>query len=123
MKHRTASASGKLHTATLAPLPPSKRGGERLFAADMSWATDQAPSRREGRLQRFLRGMSLGRAVLLGLLALAVVGIVMMNGPADAVPSQAPRVQPLPRPVGEAVPAGPIADAAWIARADLVGRD
>lgn len=98
MKSTTRTASGKLHTATLTPLPLRGRdGGAYLFTADLSWAREHAPARSHGRLS----GIHLARIVMFALLALAAVGVVMMNGPADAGPNLTGG-RALPDPVNEA---------------------
>jgi len=73
-------------------------GGESLFSQDLEWQRDEpvAVSSR--------RGADLARVLFTGLLALAVVGIVMMNGPADAGPVRRTS-SALPAPVLDAEPA------------------
>lgn len=98
MKQTSGSAHSKLHTATLAALPLRGRdGGARLFSADLSWAQASdapAPSRRP-------LGRSAVRLALFALLALAAVGVVVINGPADAGPNRS-AARALPDPVNEA---------------------
>lgn len=73
-------------------------GGESLFRQDLQWHGDEpvAVSSR--------RTADLGRVLFTALLALAVVGIVMMNGPADAGPVRRSS-SALPAPVVDAEPA------------------
>lgn len=98
MKQTLGSANGKLHTATLAALPLRGRdGGARLFSADLSWAQEpDAPVRSRRPFAR--RAI---RIVLFALLAMAAVGVVMINGPADAGPNRS-AARALPDPVSEA---------------------
>ncbi|MGH8083113.1 MAG: hypothetical protein ACREP7_21220 [Lysobacter sp.] len=98
MKSTTRTAGGKLHTATMAKLPLRGRdGGAYLFTADLSWARDPAPMRSNHRFSR----MHLARIVMFALLAMAAVGVVMMNGPADAGPNRSAK-HALPDPINEA---------------------
>ncbi|QWP76200.1 hypothetical protein J5226_21840 [Lysobacter sp. K5869] len=98
MKQSLGSANGKLHTATLTALPLSGRdGGARLFSADLSWA--QAPDAPVRSRRSFARRAV--RIVLFALLAMAAVGVVMINGPADAGPNRS-AARALPDPVAEA---------------------
>ncbi|ROU05310.1 hypothetical protein [Lysobacter enzymogenes] len=93
-----SSAHSKLHTATLTALPlRGADGGARLFSADLSWAqAPQAPVR-----SRRLYVHRAIRIVLFALLALAAVGVVVINGPADAGPNRS-AARALPDPVSEA---------------------
>lgn len=95
MKPTTRTAGGTLHTATLTTLPLRGRdGGACLFTADLSWARDRPHSPAP-------RTAPLARIVLFALLAMAAVGVVVINGPADAGPNlNAARA--LPDPVNEA---------------------
>lgn len=98
MKHTTGTANGTLHTATLASALPlrGREGGVCLFSADLSWAREQAPASRN-----LFPRIQFTRIALFALLALAVVGVVMMNGPADAGPNRS-LSKALPDPVSEA---------------------
>lgn len=98
MKQTLGSANGKLHTARLATLPLRDRdGGARLFSADLSWAqAADAPVR-----SRRARARGAIRILLFALLALAAVGVVVINGPADAGPNRS-AARALPDPVAEA---------------------
>jgi hypothetical protein len=99
MKHTTGTANGTLHTATLASALPlrGREGGVCLFSADLSWAREQAPASSRTLLAR----TQFTRIALFALLALAVVGVVVMNGPADAGPNRS-LSKALPDPVSEA---------------------
>ncbi|MGO1068515.1 hypothetical protein [Lysobacter sp. CA199] len=98
MKSTMRTAGGKLHTATMAGLPlRGREGGACLFTADLSWARERAPAR----VQRRLRGAHLARVALFALLAMAVVGVVIINGPADAGPNRT-AASALPDPISEA---------------------
>lgn len=99
MKHTTGTANGTLHTATLASALPmrGREGGVCLFSADLSWAREQAPATSRSLFAR----IQFTRIALFALLALAVVGVVMMNGPADAGPNRS-LSKALPDPVSEA---------------------
>lgn len=99
MKHTTGTANGTLRTATLASALPmrGREGGVCLFSADLSWAREQAPATSRGLFAR----IQYTRIALFALLALAVVGVVMMNGPADAGPNRS-LSKALPDPVSEA---------------------
>lgn len=104
MKHTKGIANGGLHTSTLASVLPQRRreGGVCLFQADLSWARDTAPARLSGpSLPRWFTRIDFARIALFALLALAVVGVVVMNGPADAGPNRSAS-KPLPDPVSEA---------------------
>lgn len=103
MKHTTGTANGTLHTATLASALPlrGREGGVCLFSADLSWARDQAPASSRDLLSRMQSRIQFTRIALFALLALAVVGVVMMNGPADAGPNRS-LSRALPDPVSEA---------------------
>lgn len=99
MKQTLSSANGKLHTATLAALPLRGRdGGARLFSADLSWAQEEADAPVRSRRPLARRAI---RIVLFALLAMAAVGVVMINGPADAGPNRS-AARALPDPVSEA---------------------
>lgn len=99
MKYTKGTASGTLYTSTLASALPMRRreGGVCLFPADLSWAREAAPARSRGLFAR----IDFIRIALFALLALAVVGVVMMNGPADAGPNRLAS-KALPDPVSEA---------------------
>lgn len=103
MKHTTGSANGTLHTATLASALPmrGREGGVCLFSADLSWAREQAPATSRSLLARARFAAQFTRIAMAALLALAAVGVVMMNGPADAGPNRS-LSKALPDPVSEA---------------------
>ena len=98
MKQTLGSANSKLHTATLTALPPRGReGGARLFSADLSWTQEpEAPVRSRRPFAR--RAV---RIALFALLTMAAVGVVVINGPADAGPNRS-AARALPDPVSEA---------------------
>lgn len=98
MKQTKRSASGKLHTATLATLPLRGRdGGAYLFSSDMSWTRERAPAHARTGLRR----THLVRVAMFALLAMAAVGVVAINGPADAGPNTS-AARALPDPINEA---------------------
>ncbi|MFK3649887.1 hypothetical protein ACI2IY_15850 [Lysobacter enzymogenes] len=98
MKQTLGSANGKLHTATLTALPlRSRDGSARSFSADLSWTeSPEAPVRSRPAFAR--RAV---RIALFALLAMAAVGVVVINGPADAGPNRS-AARALPDPVSEA---------------------
>ncbi|MEH6420260.1 hypothetical protein [Pseudomonas sp. CGJS7] len=68
-----------------------------MFTADLSWAREREPAP----AQRRLRADHLIRVALFALLAMAAVGVVLINGPADAGPNRS-GASALPDPISEA---------------------
>jgi len=100
MKHTMGSSDDRRYRplTTTSSQRNRREGGECLFTADLSWAREEAP------IEPPHGSLNLRRVAMAALLALAVVGIVMMNGPADAGPVRRAE-SALPAPVSEAEPA------------------
>lgn len=98
MKHTMSSSDDRRYRpATTSSQRSRREGGECLFTADLSWAREEAP------IEPPHGSLNLRRVAMAALLALAVVGIVMMNGPADAGPVWRAE-SALPAPVSEVEP-------------------